>query len=223
MNDKLNKYIQITIIPEYSASDKAHNIEHAEKVIEESLLLAKHYHANEEMCLTIAAYHDLGLANGRDMHHIDSGKILMADDTLKTWFDNNQLLVMKEAIEDHRASNLQPPRSLYGEIVAEADRSIEPLYTIRRAIQYGLCQFPKEDKTWQYQRVNLHLEEKYAEGGYLKLFLPYSTNAKNLEKLRKIIKDKIRLQSIFNQLYQEETSAPTRQNALCTNKHPRHE
>ena len=38
MNDKLNKYIQITIIPEYSAFDKAHNIEHAEKVIEESLL-----------------------------------------------------------------------------------------------------------------------------------------------------------------------------------------
>ncbi|MCK9156207.1 MAG: HD domain-containing protein [Paludibacteraceae bacterium] len=204
MNPKLINYIEDEVIPRYKAFDKAHNIDHVMQVIQESLLLAKEYGGEEAMCYVIAAYHDLGLINGRERHHIDSGIILMNDHTLESWFDPNQLLTMKEAIEDHRASNENPPRSLYGEIVAEADRCIEPIYTIRRAVQYGLNLHPEKDKDWQYQRVVQHMEEKYAEGGYLKLFLDKSSNAKNLAELRRIIKDKNQLKSIFDQLYKEE-------------------
>ena len=53
---------------------------------------------------------------------------------------------MKEAVEDHRASNKHVPRSIYGKIVAEADRIIDPDITLRRTVQYGLSNYPELDK-----------------------------------------------------------------------------
>ena len=123
---ELQNYVRQSIIPQYANFDKAHQIDHVEKVIEESLKLATHYEVDYSMVYVIAAYHDLGLYEGREFHHITSGKVLLADETLRRWFTDEQLLQMKEAIEDHRASNKQAPRTIYGMIVAEADRIIDP-------------------------------------------------------------------------------------------------
>jgi uncharacterized protein len=41
---------------------------------------------------------------------------------------------MKEAVEDHRASSSRQPRSIYGKIVAEADRDIDTHEIFLRAI-----------------------------------------------------------------------------------------
>ena len=120
----LQSYVCQSIIPQYANFDKAHQIDHVEKVVEESLKLAMHYEVDYSMVYIIAAYHDLGLYEGREFHHIASGKVLLADETLRRWFTEEQLLQMKEAIEDHRASNKQAPRTIYGMIVAEADRII---------------------------------------------------------------------------------------------------
>lgn len=119
---ELHGYVRQSIIPQYASFDKAHQIDHVEKVIEESLKLAVYYEVDHSMVFVIAAYHDLGLCEGREFHHIVSGRMLLADETLRQWFTDEQLLQMKEAIEDHRASNKQAPRSIYGKIVAEADR-----------------------------------------------------------------------------------------------------
>ncbi len=162
---ELREYIQQNIIPQYVNFDKAHQIDHVEKVIEESMKLASYYDVNVSMVYTIAAYHDLGLCEGREFHHIVSGRILLADETLRHWFTDEQLLPMKEAIEDHRASNKQAPRSIYGKIVAEADRIIDPEVTLRRTVQYGLSHYPEMDKEQQYARFRKHLNDKYAEGG----------------------------------------------------------
>ena len=40
---ELQRYVQERIIPQYAGFDKAHQIDHVEKVIEESLKLALHY------------------------------------------------------------------------------------------------------------------------------------------------------------------------------------
>lgn len=111
---------------------------------------------------------------------------------------------MKEAIEDHRASNTQAPRSIYGKIVAEADRIIDPEVTLRRTVQYGLSHYPEMDKEQQYARFRKHLNDKYAEGGYLKLWIPQSYNAKRLAELRKLIMDEEELQRVFDELYTNE-------------------
>lgn len=205
---KLCEHIRERIIPQYVNFDKAHRIDHVEKVIEESMKLALHYEVNSAMVYTIAAYHDLGLCEGREFHHIVSGKILFADETLWQWFTDDQMLQMKEAIEDHRASNKQAPRSIYGKIVAEADRIIDPEITLRRTVQYGLSHYPEVDKEHQYERFRKHLADKYAEGGYLKLWIPQSDNAGRLAELRQLITNEERIRRVFDQLYEEESILP---------------
>ena len=111
---------------------------------------------------------------------------------------------MREAVEDHRASTDHEPRSIYGKIVAEADRIIDADITLRRTVQYGLKQNPAADEAWHYQRFYKHLMEKYAPGGYLKLWFPDSKNAGRLKELQTIIADEIRLRSIFHQMFEEE-------------------
>ena len=64
----LCEHIRERIIPQYVNFDKAHRIDHVEKVIEESMKLALHYEVNSAMVYTIAAYHDLGLCEGREFH-----------------------------------------------------------------------------------------------------------------------------------------------------------
>lgn len=200
----LREYIEINILPQYATFDKAHRLNHAEKVIEESMKLAQYYEVEPAMVYTIAAYHDLGLCEGREFHHLISGKILAADEKLRKWFSEAQLQTMKEAVEDHRASNKQAPRSMYGKIVAEADRIINPEVSLRRAIQYGLSNYPELDEEVQYERAVAHLRSKYAYGGYLKLWIPQSSNAYQLEKLRAILTDESKLRSIFERLYKGE-------------------
>ncbi len=129
---------------------------------------------------------------------------MLADETLRHWFTDEQLLPMKEAIEDHRASNKQAPRSIYGKIVAEADRIIAPEVTLRRTVQYGLSHYPEMNKEQQYARFRKHLNDKYAEGGYLKLWIPQSDNAERLAELRKLIMDEEELQRVFDELYTNE-------------------
>lgn len=203
--ETLLTYIEQNIIPQYAAFDKAHQVDHARKVIDESLKLAEHYGTNQMMVYTIAAYHDLGLCEGREFHHIVSGKILLADKEMRRWFTEEEMQTMREAVEDHRASNKHTPRSIYGKIVAEADRIIDPQVTLYRTVQYGLSNYPDFDKEQQYERFLQHLAAKYAEGGYLKLWIPESDNAERLAELRQLIIDKSRLRATFDDIYSEES------------------
>lgn len=201
----LIRYIETEIIPRYEYFDKAHNLSHVQTVIAESLALAKLYpEADERLVYTIAAYHDTGLCRDRTTHHIVSGEILMADTTLRQWFSEEEIQTMKEAVEDHRASTDHEPRSIYGKIVAEADRIIDPDITLRRTVQYGLKQSPTADEEWHYRRFYNHLMEKYAPGGYLKLWFPDSKNAERLKELQAIIADETLLKPVFHRLYTEE-------------------
>ena len=134
----LMEFVEVNILPRYNAFDKAHNLSHANRVIRQSIDLARTIGADINMAYVIAAYHDLGLEGPRAVHHITSGKILLADKRLSKWFSPAQLQVMKEAVEDHRASASHAPRSLYGRIVAEADRNIDPETVIRRTVEFGL-------------------------------------------------------------------------------------
>lgn len=198
----LREYIENEILPRYSAFDKGHQRDHAESVIYESLVLAEAYGADKEMAYTIAAFHDLGLEKGRELHHIYSGEILMADSVLPQFFSKEQLLVMREAVEDHRASSKNAPRSIYGAIVAEADRHIDPETILRRTMQFGLKQNPEADFEWHFERAYQHMLEKYAEGGYMRLWLNSKRNVEGLNALRAIIHDKEVLREICKRLFE---------------------
>lgn len=197
INTSLQTYIEQEILPKYEHFDAAHQRDHADDVIRRSLALAEHYDVDFNMVYAIAAYHDTGLCEGRDTHHLVSGRIIREDGHLKNWFDETQIEAMAQAAEDHRASADHEPRSIYGKIVAEADRLINPDKVIKRTIQYGLDHYPELDKEAQYQRFRTHMMEKYADGGYLKLWLPESENAAQLEILRQTIRDEKKLREAF--------------------------
>ena len=212
---ELQHYIRQTILPQYDAFDGGHNRDHALSVIRESLQLAEQYNnggtthnmqwsdivVDEQMAYTIAAYHDLGLRIDRERHHIHSGEILMADAVLRQWFTPCQLLTMRDAIEDHRASSNHPPRTIYGAIVAEADRLIDPLTVIHRTMAYSAKLYPDADFPTLYQRSLEHLHDKYAEGGYIRLWLNSERNVRGLNALRDIIRNEPHLRTLCLQWY----------------------
>ncbi|MBR4148775.1 MAG: HD domain-containing protein [Rikenellaceae bacterium] len=201
---EIQEYIEQEILPRYAEFDRAHSIDHARTVIAESLALAAHYEIDQRMLYVAAAYHDLGLCEGREFHHIASGKIIRADERLRQWFSEEQIEIIACAAEDHRASSKHEPRSIYGRIVAEADRVIDPEVTLRRTVQYGLNNYPQLDNEGQFARFCAHLQEKYAEGGYLRLWIPESKNSKRLAELRRIISNPKQLKEIFDRLLAEE-------------------
>ena len=198
----LQEYIENEILPRYAALDKGHQRDHAESVIQESMVLAQEHGADQEMAYVIAAFHDLGLEKGRELHHIYSGEILMADPILPQFFNKEQLVVMREAVEDHRASSKNAPRSIYGAIVAEADRHIDPETILRRTMQFGMKQNPEADFEWHFERAYQHMLEKYAEGGYMRLWLNSKRNVEGLNALRAIIHDKEVLREICKRLFE---------------------
>lgn len=203
---ELTTYIETEILPRYQCFDRGHGPDHVSTVIAESMALAKCYpEAEQRLVYTIAAYHDLGLEGDRRQHHLLSGQILMADHRLKEWFTDTERVTMKEAVEDHRASAQRPPRSLYGCIVAEADRQLDIETTLRRTIQFGLQQAPESPLPWHYKRFLAHLTEKYAPGGYLKVWLPDSPNAERLRRLQALIADRQALKSAFLRIFKEES------------------
>ena len=197
----LDIYIHQSILPQYDAFDGGHRRDHAETVISESLKLARANNADETMAYVIAAYHDLGLKIDRELHHIHSGEILMADNTLRRFFTPEQLLTMRDAVEDHRASSQNPPRTIYGAIVAEADRQIDPLTVIQRTMAYSRQMLPEADFETLYQRSLAHLHEKYAEGGYLKLWLHSERNVQGLAELRSLIHDEPHLRTLCREWF----------------------
>ncbi|MCQ2115142.1 MAG: HD domain-containing protein [Bacteroidales bacterium] len=205
INKGLCNYVETFIIPRYDAFDKGHQRDHALTVIDQALKLAAYYDVDLNMVYAAAAYHDTGLCKDRKTHHMVSGEIIRSDEKLKEWFSADQIETIAQAAEDHRASSDHEPRSIYSRLIAEADRVIIPLTVIRRTIQYGLSHYPELDKEGNWRRTLEHIHEKYAEGGYLKLWIPESPNAAKLEELRAIIRNEQQLREIFDKLYDEET------------------
>ena len=105
--------------------------------------------------------------------------------------------------EDHRASASRQPRSIYGKIVAEADRDLDINEVFTRAIQYGQEKYPEKNLDEQWERFKKHMEEKYGRNGYIKLWIPNSPNSQKLRNIQDIIDDKEKLKKVFTEIYQK--------------------
>ena len=124
-----------------------------------------------------------------------------ADINMVRWFSPQQIKIMREAVEDHRASASHAPRSLYGKIIAEADRDIVPEVIFRRTIEFGLANYPELDYEQQWQRFREHMNHKYSSEGYIRLWIPGSPNERRLNELRTIISQPTLLRQEFERLF----------------------
>jgi len=206
VNLDIMSFVERQILPRYNAFGQSHGIVHAQRVIKNSLELANMLGADVDMAYVIAAYHDLGMEGPRAIHHITGGKILAADARLRKWFSPEQIKIMKEAVEDHRASSSHAPRSIYGKIVAEADRDLDPEVIFTRGIEYGLEHEPQLSKEQQWRRFCEHMEDKYSANGYIHLWINGSPNETRLKQVREVIADKTKLRQTFERIYDQQVS-----------------
>ena len=202
---ELMQFVETSILPKYNDFGRSHGLQHVQRVIEQSLQLTKKTGANVNMAYVVAAYHDIGMSGPRAIHHITGGKILAADQRLRKWFSEQQIVTMREAVEDHRASLSHAPRSIYGKIVAEADRDLSPEVVLTRTVQFGLENYPEKRMEEHWDRFVEHLRNKYSSEGYITLWIPNSPNEQHLRELRNIIADSARLRKEFERIYERET------------------
>lgn len=184
INLELKEYIEQNILPLYEAHDAAHGPEHVRTVLENSFDLLDGLDVDQNMVYTVAAYHDVGVRVIRERHEEISGQWLWEDRELERWFTPEQRRTMREAVEDHRASRQEPPRNIYGRIVSEADRDLDPERVVRRMVEYSLARWPQWTEEEHIERIIDHVRDKYSETGYLHLWLPCPRNEEGLATLR---------------------------------------
>ena len=199
-NEKLKEYIDKNIFPEYEKNESAHDINHIKYVIDRSMKFAEEVHGiNIDMAYTIAAYHDIG-------HHIDaknhekvSAEILEHDKGLKKFFEDDQIKIMKEAVEDHRASSDHEPRTIYGKIVSSADRNTDIETSIKRTYSYTKKHSPDCTLDEIIEKSRQHLIEKFGIGGYAtsKMYFKDEEYGKYLKNLTELTSNKEKFKKKF--------------------------
>ena len=200
INNKLKEYIENNIFPKYKNNDKAHDINHILSVINRSLELAKNYDVDLNMVYTIATFHDLGHSIDKDNHENISAEIFMSDDKIKSFFNSEQIKIIEEAIRDHRASLKGTPRSIYGKIVSDADRSIDVSISIARGYHYSLKHNPHFTLNEHIENCYEHANNKFGENGYIRFWLNDKKNIKALKEYRKILKNKNEYIKLFKKI-----------------------
>lgn len=111
INPALREFVEREILPLYDTFDKAHRRDHALTVIEQSLLLARHYPVDINMVYAIAAFHDAGLREGREQHHTASAAFVRGCKALSDFLQQMRLRPspMPQRTTGHRANRHRAP------------------------------------------------------------------------------------------------------------------
>lgn len=198
---ELKKYLKEEIFPIYEKNDWAHQSWHIYEVIERSLRLAKDLDVNQNMVYTIAIYHDIACHQGRENHEINSSIMLQNDTNLKKWFSDSEIEIMAMAIADHRASNNHKPRSIYGQIIATADRFTSMKSILRSTLLYSLEFMPELTSLQMFQRSYEYIEKKYGPNGYSKVFLSSIEYENFLKEVAYYLEHTEEMKKIFYEVY----------------------
>lgn len=191
VNATLRRYIEDTIFPAYSQNDKGHQLEHIQYVIRRSFFLMDQLDdLDVNMVYTIAAYHDIAHHMNKDQHEMLSAQVFWMDDAIKQFFTEKQRKIIREAIEDHRASSAAPPRSDYGKLISSADRSTDLDEFFRRTHAYSIKHFPDNTLEQNMERCYQHMRNKYGEGGYAKSYVADEEYKLFCQEIQRLLNDR---------------------------------
>lgn len=190
VDEKLKRYVELNIFPQYILNDKGHQIEHIKYVINRCYKLSKNMDVDNNMLYVIAAYHDIG-------HHVDyknhekiSAQIMYNDTNLNEFFNDKKLIIMKEAIEDHRASLDREPRSIYGKLLSSADRNIDVDDSLKRIYLYSIAHFNKLSEEETIEECYKHTLKKFGNDGYANFFVEDTDYNNYLKELNHLLSNK---------------------------------
>jgi hypothetical protein len=88
--------------------------------------------------LAAAAYHDLGIPIDRYNHAEESVKILKKDPFIIGHFTVSEISIISETILRHRSKYHGDRGSVYGQLLADADKEIDPVESVRRLWGYRM-------------------------------------------------------------------------------------
>ena len=198
MNDKLKEYIEKNVFPEYTKNDSGHGIEHINYVIDRCFRFAKQFdNIDLDMLYTIAAFHDIAHHIDKKNHENLSAEIFYKNDDMKQFFTEEQRIIIKEAVEDHRASSDSVPRSDYGKIISSADRSTDVNEFLRRTHAYTLKHTPEATLEQMLIRAYNHTSDKYGDNGYAKHYVVDDEYNEFRNEISNLLSDK----NLFNAKY----------------------
>jgi len=191
INEDLKRYIEKEVFPYYEKNDIGHNLSHITYVIDRSMKFASLVDdINLDMVYTIAAMHDIAVYIDRDNHEKLSAEMLLNDKNLRKFFDEEQIKIMAEAVEDHRASKDSEPRSIYGKIISSADRFVTIEGIMRSTHSYTLEFLPEVDWDQMVETSYSYIKKKYGKNGYAKSYIPNPDYDSFLEEVEKYLNDR---------------------------------
>ena len=114
------------------------------------------------------------------------------DENLDKFFTRNQKQIIKEAIEDHRSSNKNVPRNIYGKILASADKNTNVTTFLERTLAFGFEHYKDFTYKEQIDRAYDHAEKKFGKNGYAvnKYYVKDDKYEKYLKELQDLIENK---------------------------------
>lgn len=167
INEALKRYIEENVLTQYCENDSGHGIEHIKNVTERCLKFASQFkNINADILYVAASFHDTAHHIDKKNHETLSAKMFYENEDMKAFFSENERQIIKEAIEDHRASSGRIPRSDYGKILSSADRSTDTDDFFARTHAYTMKHFPDSSPEDILERAYSHTYEKYGEQGY---------------------------------------------------------
>ena len=172
INKNLENYIKNKILPQYEKNDSGHSLPHIDYVLKRCFKFAEQFEKIDfNMLFAIATFHDIAHHIDKKNHEKLSADIFYNNEKMKEFFTESERNLIKEAIEDHRASSDSSPRSDYGKIISSADRSTDIDDFLRRTHSYTLKHFPDCTKEEMLKRAKDHTEQKYGKSGYAKHYV----------------------------------------------------
>lgn len=190
VNPELKLYIEEHIFPEYSKNDGGHNIAHILEVIRRSFALNDTFKLglNDNMMYAIASCHDWGKYIDHEKHHLIAADNFMKDEGMKKFFTDEERKTIKEAIEDHRSSKEDEPRSVYGKLISSADRNTRIEIVFIRSFFVAHERTPEMNIEEYLDYTIKRLSKKYDEENPENMFFEDETYRVFIEDMRALLK-----------------------------------
>lgn len=213
VNTELKRYVQENIFPEYEKNDKGHGILHILEVIRRSFALNENLKLklDKNMIYTIAACHDLGKHINSDIHERIAADIFINDVNMMQFFNDEQRTTIKEAIEDHRSSKKEHPRTKYGELISSADRNTRIEIVFIRSFFVAHERTPEMNIEEYIDFTYKRLLKRYGEENPENIFLEDDDYREFLKDMRELLKN----EKEFKDKYCEINHIKSRQNRVC--------
>lgn len=199
VNKDLKEYIEESVFPKYEPNDKAHGIIHILEVIRRSFALNDTLKLNldKDMIYAIAACHDIGKYINSDIHEKIAAEEFIKDENMKNFFNDNKRKIIKEAIEDHRSSKEDTPRSDYGKLISSADRNTRIEIVFIRSFFVAKAKMPEYNIEDYLDYTIKRLSKRYSEENPENMFYEDEIYRIFLKDMRQLLKNEEEFKNLY--------------------------